>query len=125
MDATFSDKESLLRAVYPPARKPIFWQNGKLSSAAFKDKKGLSVERTYDRTIEEAALSMSQRFVGFIVYVTVSDCKKVNAYVKYCPSSNNKYHSEIHGSEKSVELNNIQAFILARSAKIQVNPSMK
>ena len=108
MDATFSDKESLLRAVYPPARKPIFWQNGKLSSAAFKDKKGLS-----------------QRFVGFIVYVTVSDCKKVNAYVKYCPSSNNKYHSEIHGSEKSVELNNIQAFILARSAKIQVNPSMK
>ena len=42
MDETFSEQESLLRAVYPATRRPDFWNNGRLSSAALKDKRGRS-----------------------------------------------------------------------------------
>ena len=58
MDETFSEQELLLRAVYPATRRPNFWNNGRLSSAALKDKRGLSVEPTYDRTVKDATLSM-------------------------------------------------------------------
>ena len=104
MDETFSEQESLLRAVYPATRRPDFWNNGRLSSAALKDKRGLSVERTYDRTVKDATLSMSQRFQGLIVSITVPACNAVQAYIKYCPSQNSPYHSEIHGSQAQVEL---------------------
>ncbi len=118
MDETFSEQESLLRAVYPATRRPDFWNNGRLSSAALKDKRGLSVERTYDRTVKDAALSMSLRFQGLIISITVPACNAVRAYIKYCPSQNNPYHSEIHGSQTCIELSDTQALLLARSATI-------
>lgn len=123
MDEIFSEKESLLRAVYPATRRPDFWNNGRLSSAALKDKRGLSVERTYDRAIKDAVLSMSRRFQGLIVSITVPACNAVKAYIKYCPSKNSPYHSEIHGSQTQVVLSDIQALLLARSATIQFVPN--
>ena len=46
MAELFDMYERLYRAVYPPNIMPLFWkEDGQLSSAAFKDKKGLSVER--------------------------------------------------------------------------------
>ena len=125
MDETFSEQESLLRAVYPATRRPDFWNNGRLSSAALKDKRGLSVERTYDRTVKDATLSMSQRFQGLIISITVPACNAVQAYIKYCPSQNSPYHSEIHGSQTQVELSDTQAFLLARSATIQFVPNLE
>lgn len=124
MNSKFSEKESLLRAVYPANRRPDFWNNGRLSSAALKDKKGLSVESTYKRTAKEAAFSMAKRFHGFIVSFTVPDCQAVHAYLRYCPSKNSPYHSEIHGSETQVELSDRQAFLLARSATVQFVPTV-
>ena len=53
MDETFSEQESLLRAVYPATRRPDFWNNGRLSSAALKDKRGLSEERLCERDSRE------------------------------------------------------------------------
>lgn len=125
MDETFSEQELLLRAVYPATRRPNFWNNGRLSSAALKDKRGLSVERTYDRTVKDATLSMSRRFQGLIVSITVPACNAVQAYIKYCPSQNSPYHSEIHGSQTQVELSDTQAFLLARSATIQFVPNLE
>lgn len=119
MDNHFDDDEYLLRAVYPESKRPEFWKNGRLSSAALKDKRGLSVDRTFDREKEDAVYSMRQRFCGHIVSFSVPDCISADAYLKYCPSDSNPYHSEIHGSETQVELDDIQALKLARSAVIE------
>ena len=46
MTEQFDIYERLYRAVYPPEIMPMFWkENGEISSAVFKDKRGLSVER--------------------------------------------------------------------------------
>ena len=120
MDGTFNENELLLRAVWPPNRRPDFWENGRLSSAALKDKRGLSVNRTYDLPLENAVLIMSEQFSGLIVSISVAACNAVDAYVKYCPSQTNVYHSEIHGSPTEVMLNDTQAFLLARQARIEL-----
>lgn len=115
---TIDETELLLRAVFPANKRPDFWYNGRLSSAALKDKRGLSVERTYDRTLENAAQSLSDRFTGSIISLSMYQCKKVHASVKYCPSLNNPYHCEIHGSDTEIPLSDTQALILARKASI-------
>lgn len=120
MDGTFNENELLLRAVWPPNRRPDFWENGRLSSAALKDKRGLSVNRTYDLPLENAVLIMSEQFSGLIVSISVAACNAVDAYVKYCPSQTNVYHSEIYGSPTEVMLNDTQAFLLARQARIEL-----
>ena len=46
MDNTFEPSEKLYRAVYPPEIADIFWKrDGSISSAAFADPHGLSVDR--------------------------------------------------------------------------------
>lgn len=123
MDETFDEQELLLRAVWPENRRPDFWENGRLSSAALKDKRGLSVSRTYDRPLNEAVLVMTQTFKGIIVSISVASCNAVEAYIKYCPSESNVYHSEIHQSPSEKELSDLQAFLLARQAKLEFVPN--
>lgn len=114
----FNPSESLLRAVWPENKKPDFWTNGRLSSAALKDRNGLSVSRTWDRGLNEAILTMKQSFHGRIVSISVADCNTVNACIKYKPSKNDIYHSEIWSSQDVALLDDLQAFLLARKAKI-------
>ena len=46
MDNTFPNCEKLYRAVFPESYMQMFWRkDGTVSSAAFTDKQGLSVER--------------------------------------------------------------------------------
>lgn len=115
MDNVFEDNEQLLRAVLPSA---MFWKDNRLSSAAFKDPKGLSVDRVYKRKMESAVKKMTQSFIGSIISVKVSDCRDVQACVKYLPSKN-KYHSEIHRDESIPLLTSFQAKHLARVAVIE------
>lgn len=122
MTEAFDEKERLLRAVWPPDRRPDFWVNGRLSSAALKDKNGLSVDRTFDRTVESAVGDMRTRLQGCIVSFSVLDCNSVNAFLEYLPSSGNKYHSEIHGSPTEIELGDVQALLLARAAVLEFEP---
>lgn len=121
MDCKFNDDEKLLRAVLPPNRRPNFWENGRLSSAALKDKNGLSVERTYDRTMEASIAHMTSYLTGYIVSITVPECRQVGACLRYKPTSN-IYHCEIHGSETEVELSDVQALLLARKAVLEFEP---
>lgn len=115
MDNNFEETELLLRAVRPG---DMYWKDGHLSSAAFKDKYGLSVNRVYDQKIEEALSVMIKKFSGSIVSVSVSDCNTVFACVKYLPSKDNLYHCEIHQSETIKILNEYQAKHLANVAQI-------
>ena len=117
MDDIFDKDEKLYRAVYPPSHPRMFWKkDGSLSSAAFHDKKGLSVERGNNRKSEEVVENMKKFFVGCIVSVKVDDCNAINALVKYCPSERSKYHSEIHGSKDDVLLSREQRYYLAQKA---------
>ena len=116
MDNQFEETELLLRAVLPVS---MYWKNGKLSSAAFKDKNGLSVNRVYDQKLETAINIMKNSLRGSIVSVLVKDCNDVSACVKYLPSKNNDYHCEIHQSETIKILNEMQAKHLANVAKVE------
>ena len=120
MDGTFDANELLLRAVWPANRRPDFWKNGRLSSAALKDKRGLSVNRTSDLPLGDAVLLMSRKFEGIIVSISVPACNQVQAHLKYCPSCDNIYHREIHGSPTEIMLSDKQALLLARQAKIEL-----
>lgn len=123
MDNNFSQNEFLLRAVYPENIKPFYWKNGHLSSAALKDKKGLSVDRTYSRDLLASAIEMRKRNLkGYIFSFSVTSCLKVNTYLFYNPSKENIYHSEIHSSKTRVDLTDHQAYILSREAKVVLKP---
>ena len=116
MDNSFANTEKLYRAIYPPEIADIFWKiDGSISSAAFADPKGLSVDRGNYRTDDEVLGSMRSRFKGHIVSLYVKNCTDVNALVKFLPSRSNKYHSEIHGSETLPLLSKSQRRHLARS----------
>ena len=119
MDDVFAPEESLYRAVYPPERAAMFWRrDGSVSSAAFADARGLSVERGYQRDSDTVVSSMLTRFSGIIITITAKDCFDTDAVVRYLPSSNNRYHSEIHGSMTVPLLSKSQRLFLARRAKI-------
>lgn len=119
MDERFEMKEKLYRAVYPPEIADIFWKaDGTVSSAAFADPKGLSVDRGNYRSDEEVVASMRKRFSGHIISVYVKNCSDVKAQLVYLPSGSNPYHSEIHGSKASLLLSKSQRRHLAQSAVI-------
>ena len=119
MDKTFKNTEKLYRAVYPPEIADIFWKkDGSISSAAFADPKGLSVDRGDFRSDEEILISMRERFKGHIVSLFVKNCTDVNALVLYKPSKSNIYHTEIHGDATTPLLSKSQRRALAKAAVI-------
>ena len=119
MDNIFNDTEKLYRAVYPPEVADIFWKiDGSISSAAFADPRGLSVDRGDYRNDNEVIEAMRSRFSGHIISLYVKNCTDVNANVRYLPSSLNPYHSEIHGNETTPLLSKSQRRYLASRAVI-------
>ena len=123
---TFDDDELLYRAVYPPSFNKMYWkEDGTVSSAAFEDAKGLSVDRGYRRNTDEVVETMRKTFTGYIISVNVQQCKETNAVVKYRPEDYDIYHSEIHGSEDKLLLSKAQRRFLRSVAKIVYNPEAK
>lgn len=119
MTEQFDKFERLYRAVYPPNIMPMFWkENGELSSAVFKDKNGLSVERADGRDENAVVDNMRLYFWGYIITVLFNDCIACNAVVKYLPTQRSNYHFEIHGSNSVKLLSQSQCKHFARVAKI-------
>lgn len=123
MNEKFESSELLLRAVWPVDRRPDFWNNGRLSSAALKDKNGLSVDRTGDRSLAESIEYIRGNLNGLIISLSIKACQVVEATLRYKPSLNNPYHSEIHGSDTEPMLNDTQALFLAKQAKVEYDPN--
>lgn len=122
MDNEFTVDEKLYRAVYPPSYREMYWKkDGTLSSAAFKDQRGLSVERGHFRKDDDVIKEMQKFFTGCIVSFTVQNCEDVDAVVKYMPTARSKYHSEVHGSKEKILLSPSQCRRLAQVAKIEYN----
>ena len=119
MDNSFLPDEKLYRAVYPPEMVSMFWrQDGSLSSAAFADPKGLSVDRGNYRSDREGIDDMSKRFTGRMISLYVKNCLDIGALVRYRPSEKNIYYSEIHGNAEKPLLSKSQRYQLARKARI-------
>ena len=119
MTEQFDIHENLYRAVYPPEIMPLFWkENGEISSAVFKDKKGLSVERAGHRDENEVLTDMRLYFYGAIISLVTGDCLACGAVLKYLPTKRSKYHSEIHGSEERKILSQSQCKYLAKAARL-------
>ena len=115
----FKHDEKLFRAVYPPEIADLFWRaDGTVSSAAFADPKGLSVDRQGRRSAEEAVAYLQSRFQGRVLYVRVRNCMQAGAVVRHVPSHKNPWHSEIHGSDTSLLLSRSQRRYLSRNAVI-------
>ena len=120
MDDNFKNDEKLYRAVYPPDVIDMFWKrDGSLSSAAFADARGLSVDRGYYRPDSKVIKDMQKRFSGCIVSLYVKNCLDAGAVVRYLPSKTNVYHSEIHGSSTTPLLSKSQRRFLASKAVIR------
>ena len=119
LNDNFDKEELLIRAVYPKDVLPSLWkEDGSLSSAAFKDKNGLSVSRTGGRSLEEALIATRKRLSGVMVTVTVQNCLDLKLLLRYLPTGEDEYHSEIHRDEKKAGLTSGQAKQLASCAKL-------
>jgi len=119
MDNTFKTDEKLYRAVYPPEVMDMFWRkDGGVSSAAFADPRGLSVDRGDYRADDVVAASMKERFTGSIVYFYVKHANDAGAFIKYSPSGANPYHTLVLGSRETPLLSKEQRSILARKAVV-------
>lgn len=117
-----NDEEYLYRTIRPLKFLWDFSRN-RPSSAAFKDKAGLSVDRSADRNEEEIIESLNKRFPDSKAIVSIShqECKEIDVLVLYAPSKANKYHSEIHESVDKKCISNIKAKKLANQVCIHLN----
>lgn len=119
IDHKFLDEEKLFRAVRPAYFKDMYIEDGRVSSAAFKDKRGLSVDRQGRRKSEECVDNMKEKLDGSILSVLVKQCLDADIYIKYAPSTHNVYHTELHRSKSITLLSTSQAKKLAKLAKIE------
>mgnify|MGYP007101926780 FL=1 len=107
-DSDFSNgDEKLFRAILPIE---AFWdaENNRPTSGAFKDNKGLSVDRQADRSVGDSVQTLlsTKQADSKIVSVTVKTCRTIPVLPVYKPLENNIYHSEIHDSEEKIGISN-------------------
>jgi hypothetical protein len=115
MNEEIAPEESLFRAVNPKLLK-----EGKITSAVFKDSKGVSVNRSNEDSERSFGL-LKERF-GYkeIAELYVAECLKEEVYIKYCPLEDNLFHTEIHNSINKVTLSQKKAQRLAALCKRHV-----
>ena len=84
-----NDNEHVFRALNP--KKMFESSDGTISPAAFKDKRGLSVEIGMGRSDDEVVNSMMIYLSGNIVKIDVRVCKDVDIEI-FNDNATNKYH---------------------------------
>lgn len=115
----FDDKERFYRKI--PPNPNMIKQNGTITSAAFKDSKGCSVDRKSDRSENVVYRSFIKRFsnktsgIKGIADVSYANCLEAETTVLRLREDDNDYHCEIHKNEDEVVLTSGQARRLARA----------
>lgn len=113
--------------------KPIFFKDGRPSSALFKDSKGVSVDKDAGRTKEEIikeeeklhkfynsknGIIEDEKQLKAIISVEKEVCDNLEVQIIDSPLVENKYHALLQKSETIVELTKGQAKALAKSAEV-------
>jgi len=96
------DEEFLYRGIID-----INWdlKNNRPSSAAFKDSKGVSVDRSANRDDKESIEFLKEKKSFFaICKIQTGVARGIGAIVKYMPLDDNIYHSEIHDSTQRAQM---------------------
>jgi len=102
LDEIIAEDEYLYRGVVDAC-----WdeKEGRPSSAAFKDSKGISVDRDGGRDKENCVKRLlSVKDFHAVCRLTAGDARSCDTFVKYLSVDGNEYHSEIHDSENQVEI---------------------
>lgn len=119
------DQESLFRHFHF-----LQWHTteNRLSTAAFQQSNGTSVDREGERSEDEIISDFRKRpnlsQIG-IAKLTAIDCREVDAVVLPAPEPENKYHAQIQKNETTPKITRGQANRLSRkfSLVIQANES--
>lgn len=112
-----SDEEILFRAIKP---FPNWWKFdiNRPSSAAFKDSRGVSVDRDADRQSSQVVQILRARFsVRAVVSIPTGVCRTFGTCPVAKPLPNQPEHAEIHRSESEIELTSGQARNLSKAAR--------
>ncbi|MFN3998814.1 hypothetical protein [Algoriphagus sp.] len=114
------DEELLYRAIKP---FPNWWKEkeNRPSSAAFKDSRGVSVDRDAGRPESQIISRINSRFeIQAIVKVKASFCREIEANPLPRPIIGIPEHAEIHRTETIIELTDSQARNLAKNCIIAI-----
>ena len=102
MDEKFASNECLFRGLHP------MWieDDNTVSSAAFKDSAGVSVDRDGGRDEQDCVNRMVDALpqIAGVCKLTCGDVEDCEALAVYCPVPDNEYHSEIHDSAEQVQI---------------------
>ena len=102
MDEKFVSNECLYRGSHP------MWieDDNTVSSAAFKDSRGVSVDRDGSRDKQACVDRMIDALpqIAGVCKLTCGDVEDCEAVTVYCPVPDNEYHSEIHDSADQVQI---------------------
>ncbi|MFZ3110555.1 MAG: hypothetical protein WA234_07715 [Rectinemataceae bacterium] len=119
MRAEFYPEEKLYRKIRP---LEAFWdqERNRPTSGAFKDKRGLSVDRQGERDERDVIQTLDKHLPqeGTIVSVSHQQCVNIEIAVVYLPIPENVYHSELHDSPLCVPLSRIKAKRLSEIVNI-------
>lgn len=122
-ESEIQDSEILYRAIHPS-----FWnyEEDRPTSALFKDKKGVSVDRDGERTEKEATtfLLNSRQYYG-AGKLNAGQTRNVDTYLKPDKIPENDFHSLILESESKIQLSNGKAKKLSRMINIIIRPGGK
>ena len=110
MDDSFIPEERLYRGIH------AMWLDGnRITSAAFKDSGGVSVDRDGGRNegecIERIISALPQ--ISGVGRLTSADVESCGAVTIYCPTQDNVYHSQIQDSKEQVKMPQSKARKLA------------
>ena len=131
MQENISQKEILYRAV---KRSKPSWldNNGKPTSAMYKDTGGISVDRDGGRDVDSVVSFMKEktfknRLKG-VVSLTAEKClsEPFAVEIEAAPSPENPYHANIKRNEKDERISQLQALKLADISKVEyIDDDMK
>jgi len=115
-DSEIKDNEQLFRAIHP-----IFWNEdeNKPSSAMFKDKKGVSVDRDGKRE-QDSILSflLINRDNYGAGELNAGLTREVGVYLKADRTDDNPYHALIFDSKEKIRISNSKAKALSNLIRI-------
>ncbi len=112
------DQERLYRAI---KLFPNWWkfETNRPSSAAFKDSRGVSVDRQGNRKPDDIIDKFKIKFdLRAIVSLTAKQCRDSDTHPVPKPEPDNPDHGEIHGSPTEVTLTSGKARRLSKSVRI-------
>lgn len=113
-----SGNETLFRGI---VRNPNFWKNktNLPSSAAFKDSKGVSVDRDGNRNTDECIRFLNSRLdLRAVVSINAQDVIDLSLLLIPKEEEDNPYHAEIHQSEERIPLTSGQARALSKKVTV-------